>query len=167
METAPVWRGGIADEHRNACRHELHGHQSNLRADYHHQRSAGGCASCGHTERASEYFGDYHLDAFAVESYSDTGSGGSLLAHGTIGNVVLVVPPPPITFLQPTLVNGVGQVQFASELNWNYVLQSSSDLQNWSAAGTLIPGTGGNLSLQDTNSVQHQQFYRVNAVRAD
>ena len=33
-------------------------------------------------------FGDYHLDAFAVESYSDAESGGSLLAHGTIGNVV-------------------------------------------------------------------------------
>ena len=113
------------------------------------------------------FFGDYHLDAFAVESYSDAGSGGSLLAHGTIANVVLVVPPPPVTFLQPALVDGVGQVQFASRPAWNYVLQSSADLHTWLPAGPLVAGTGGNLILQDTNAVQPHQFYRVNAVRAD
>jgi len=113
------------------------------------------------------YFGDYHLDTFAVESYSDTGSGGSLLAHGTIGNVVLVLPPPPVTFLQPALVNGVGQVEFASRTGWNYVLQSSANLETWLAAGPAATGTGGNLILQDTNSPQQHQFYRVNAVRAD
>ena len=81
------------------------------------------------------YFGDFHLDTFAVESYSGAGSGGSLLAHGTIGNVVLEVPPPPVTFLQPALLNGVEQVRFASRTNWNYILQSSADLQTWLPAG--------------------------------
>lgn len=112
-------------------------------------------------------FGDYHLDTFAVESYSDAGSGGSLLAHGTIGNVVLVVPPPPVTYLQPALVNGVGQVEFDSRTGWNYVLQSSADLETWLTAAPTATGTGGNLILQDTNSPQQHQFYRVNAVRAD
>jgi len=113
------------------------------------------------------FFGNYHLDTFAVESYSDVDSGGSLLAHGTIGNVVLVVPPPPVTYLQPALVDGVGQVQFASRTAWNYELQSSADLLTWLPAGPLTNGTGANLILQDTNAAQPHQFYRVNAVRAD
>ncbi len=112
-------------------------------------------------------FTDFHLDTFAVESYSDAGATGSLLAHGVIGNVLLVVPPPPVTLLQAALVNGAGQVQFASKTNWNYVLQSSADLQTWLPAASPAAGTGGNLILQDTNSARPHQFYRVNAVRAD
>jgi hypothetical protein len=112
-------------------------------------------------------FGDYHLDTFAVESYSGAESGSSVLAHGTIGNVLLVVPPPPVTLLQGSLVNGVGQVQFASLTNWNYILQCSADLQTWLPAAPPAAGTGGNLILQDTNSMQPHQFYRVNALRAD
>jgi hypothetical protein len=112
-------------------------------------------------------FTDFHLDTFAVESYSDAGATGSLLAHGTIGNVLLVVPPPPVTLLQAALVNGAGQVQFASRTNWNYVLQSSADLQTWLPAASPVAGTGGSLILQDTNSARPHQFYRVNAVRAD
>jgi hypothetical protein len=112
-------------------------------------------------------FGDYHLDTFAVESYSGLDSGGSLLAHGTIGHILLVVPPPPVTFLQAALCGGVGQVQFASLANWNYVLESSPDLITWSTNGPVVPGTGGNLILRDTNSIQRQQFYRVDALRED
>ena len=113
------------------------------------------------------FFGDYHLDAFAVESYSDAGSGGSLLAHGMVGNVALEVPPPPVTCLRPALMNGVERVQFASRTNWNYILQSSADLQTWAPAAPPAAGTGGDLILQDTNSPRPHQFYRVNAVRAD
>jgi len=114
-------------------------------------------------------FGDYHLDAFAVESYSDDMSEppASLLAHGTIGNVVLEVPPPPVTYLRPAPAGGVGRVQFASRTNWNYVLQGSADLQTWLPAAPPAAGTGRHLTLQDTNPPQQRQFYRVNAVRAD
>ena len=113
------------------------------------------------------YFGDYHLDTFAVESYSDAQSGGSLLAHGTIGNVVLEVPRPPVTFLRAALSNGVGQVEFASRTNWSYVLQSSADLQTWLPAGPAVAGTGGKLTLQDTNPLRPRQFYRVCAQKED
>jgi hypothetical protein len=112
-------------------------------------------------------FGDYHLDTFAVESYSDAESGGSLLAHGTIGSVDLEVPRPPVTYLRPGLMNGAGRVEFSSRTNWNYILQSSADLLTWFPAGPAVPGTGGNLTLQDTNSPRPHQYYRVNAVRAD
>jgi len=113
------------------------------------------------------YFGEYHLDTFAVESYSDAESGGSLLAHGTIGNVTLEVPRPPLTFLQPTLVDGVAGVQFYSQENWTYILQSSGDLQTWVQVGSPVAGTGGKLTLQDTNPPQKQLFYRVCALRDD
>ncbi|MGD1083482.1 MAG: hypothetical protein ABSA47_01880 [Verrucomicrobiota bacterium] len=114
-------------------------------------------------------FGDYHLDTFAVESYSQVNSEppGSLLAHGTIGNIVLTVPPPPVTFLQVAPNSECWQVQFASRMSWNYVLESSADLVTWSTNGPVVAGTGGNLILRDTNSLQQQQFYRVNALRAD
>jgi hypothetical protein len=116
------------------------------------------------------FFNDYHLDTFAVESYSGLDSGGSLLAHGTIGNIVITVPLPPVTLLQGALSNGIWQVQFAGVTNWNYVLQSSSNLQTWLPAGPLVGGTNGTMILQDETNLpplpQHQ-FYRVDAVRAD
>lgn len=112
-------------------------------------------------------FGDYHLDTFAVESYSDYEGDGSLLAHGTIGNIVLVVPPPPVGSLQIALSNNVARAQFASATNWNYVLLGSSNLVTWSTNGAVTAGTGGNLILPDTNSLQRQQFYQVEALRQD
>jgi hypothetical protein len=115
-------------------------------------------------------FDDYHLDTFAVESYNDADSGGSLLAHGTIGNIVVTVPPPPVAFLQGALSNGIWQVQFAGTTNWNYVLQSSSDLQTWLPAGPLVGGTNGTMILQDENNLPplpRHLFYRVDAVRPD
>jgi hypothetical protein len=112
-------------------------------------------------------FGDYHLDTFAIESYSDAESGGSLLAHGTIGNITIKVPRAPVTFLQPALLNGAEGVQFSSLEDWNYILQSSRDLQSWVQVGSPVAGTGGKLTLQDTNSPQTQLFYRVLAQRED
>jgi len=96
-------------------------------------------------------FGNLRLDTFAVESYSGAMAYGSLLAHGAIGNVLLVVPPP-LAISSLALVNGAGRVQFASQTNWDYVLQTSADLQTWLPAGPVVGGTGGNLILQDTNS---------------
>jgi len=113
-------------------------------------------------------FGDFHLDTFAVESYSGVGSYyGSLLAHGTVGNILLTLPPPPVTLLQPSVAHGVGQVQFNSRTNWNYILESSTDLTTWQTNGSVVIGTGGSMVLQDTNAAQLHQFYRVNAQRAD
>jgi hypothetical protein len=112
-------------------------------------------------------FGDFRLDTFAVESYSGVASDSSLLAHGTIGNVLIVTPPPPVTGLQAALAHGVGQVQFSGQAHWNYVLQSSTNLQSWAAAGPVVNGTNGTMTLQDTGAVRPHQFYRVNAQKAD
>jgi hypothetical protein len=113
-------------------------------------------------------FADYHLDTFAVESYSGAESGSWLLAHGTIGNILLVTPPPPVAMLQVTMADcGAAQVCFGSLTTWNYVLQSSADLKTWRQAGPTVAGTGGSMTLQATNSPPQQQFYRVCALRED
>jgi hypothetical protein len=112
-------------------------------------------------------FGDYHLDTFAVESFSDAQSGGSLLAHGAIGNIVLEVPRPPVTLLEAALAHGVEQVRFHSRANWSYLLQSSPDLRAWNPVGPAVPGTGADMTLQDPHPNSQQQFYRVLALRED
>jgi hypothetical protein len=113
------------------------------------------------------HFNDYHLDTFAVESYNDAESGGSLLAHGTIGNIVLTVPPPPVTFVQEILTNGSAQLTVASVTNWNYLLVSSTNLITWTTNGNVVAGTGGSLTFKDTNLLQRHQFYQVQALRQD
>ena len=107
-------------------------------------------------------FGDFHLDTFAVESYSDAMAYGSLLAHGTIGNVLITVPPPPVTNLQILLSNRLSQIQFGSRSNWNYVLQTSSNLQAWLPAGAPVSGTnggGGTVFRINTDGLEYTNLY--------
>ncbi len=113
-------------------------------------------------------FADFRADAFAVMSYSGAGQdtnygGGSLLARGTVGNIVLTYPPPPARFLGGAYSNGVWQGQFLSRSNWTYTVQRSADLQSWLAAVSGLAGTGGNLVWQDSNTAGRWQFYRVSA----
>jgi hypothetical protein len=114
-------------------------------------------------------FTDFRVDTFAVESYSGAGQnpkyGGSILAHGTVGNIVLTVPPPPVRAFAGDLTNAVWQGQFLSLTNWTYTVQRSSDLKTWSPVVTGLAGTGGNINWQDTSPPPSRDFYRVNAVR--
>lgn len=105
-------------------------------------------------------FGDYQLDTLAVCSYSDAnGYGSSILAHGTVDNLVLAAPMPVETlhFVPP------GEVTFTSDTNWVYTLEASTNLSSWSAAAPTTPGNGTNLVLQATNSPADAVFYRVRA----
>ncbi len=113
---------------------------------------------------ASSFIGDFRLDAVAISSYSDVnGYGASLLAHGTVKNILVTVPPPPVGSVSGAWTNGAWQVQFASRANWNYTLMKSSDLQTWSAAGPAVPGTGAAMALQDASAASQNEFYRVSA----
>jgi hypothetical protein len=123
--------------------------------------------SCSVALGADAAFADFLVNTFAIESYNDAGQdpsyGGSLLAHGMIDNVLVIVPPPPVLNLTGALTNGAWQTQFSSRTHWNYILESSSDLKNWLALPPAVAGTGGTLTLQDTNALQHFHFYRVTA----
>jgi hypothetical protein len=105
---------------------------------------------------------DFRVDTFSVSSYSDIGDPyDSLFGQGTVGNLVITIPPPPVQNFTGGMTNGNWQVQFASRTNWLYTLVRTADFQSWSPASTPTPGNGTTLSLQDTNSPPNSAFYRV------
>jgi hypothetical protein len=110
-------------------------------------------------------FTDFRLDQFAVINWSDAGADGSLLAHGTLDNFVVTVPPPPVQNLTGAFSNKIWQAQFISQSNWLYTLESTTDFVSWDGVSTATSGNGTNLFLPDTNSIAGKSFYRVRADR--
>lgn len=110
-------------------------------------------------------FTDFRLDTIAVSSYQEDGFGDSIFAQGTIANLVITLPPPPVQNLTGAFNNGPWQVQFTSQTNWLYTLQSSPDLFSWTDISATVPGVEGTFSLSDTNALSSQAFYRVRAQR--
>ena len=110
-------------------------------------------------------FSDFRLDQVAVCSYSDAGADGSLLAHGTVDNFVVTVPPPPVQSLTGSFTNGVWQAQFSGQSNWLYTLQRSVDFQSWINVSSIAPGDATNLLLQDASPPADKAFYRISAQR--
>ena len=110
-------------------------------------------------------FSDFRLDQVAVCSYSDAGADGSLLAHGTVDNFIVTVPPPPVQNFTGSFTNGVWQAQFPGQSNWLYTLQRSGDFQSWTNVSPTTPGNATNLILQDTNAPVDKAFYRISAQR--
>lgn len=99
----------------------------------------------------------FQLDTLSVSSYQSSGF-GDILAHGSVGNLGFVSPLPVI----PVSMVG-GRIQFASDTNWQYTLEQSADLKNWSPAAAPVLGSGGILTLPTTNSPSGSVFYRVSA----
>ena len=114
---------------------------------------------------------DFRVDSFAIISYSDaiqTGPPafhGSVLAHGVVDNVQVVVPTHPASNVRLALANSAWQLQFTSVINWTYTLERSEDLVSWASASAAFVGTGAMLSLHDTNPSAPNVFYRVRAER--
>jgi len=114
---------------------------------------------------------DFRVDSFAIISYSDAIQfgppmfHGSVLAHGTVDNIQITVPPPPVSNLRLAWTNFAWQARFTSATNWDYVLERSEDLVLWTPTSAAAAGAGAILSLQDTNPVAGKSFYRVRAER--
>lgn len=110
---------------------------------------------------------DFRLDTLSITSYSAAGdtSGDSLLAHGSVGNFVATLPPPPVQSLAGAFSNGVWRVQFADNLNWLYTLQRTVDFVSWANVSAPASGNGTNLVLSDLNAPAGDAFYRVRAQR--
>jgi hypothetical protein len=114
---------------------------------------------------------DFRVDSFAVISYSDAVQAGlpafhgSILAHGTVDNIQLMVPAAPVSNLRLSFTGSAWRTQFTSATNWNYTLERSTDLVVWAVASPAAAGTGTTLSLQDTNSSSANAFYRVRMER--
>jgi len=108
---------------------------------------------------------DFRLDNFAIINWSDAGADGSLLAHGTVDNFVVTVPPPPIQNLTGAFSNNVWQAQFISQSNWLYTLQQTADFVSWNDVSISTSGNGTNLFLPDANAIACKSSYRVRADR--
>ena len=103
--------------------------------------------------------GDFQIDTLSINNYTDDGFGDSILAHGTVDNLIFASPLPVEKISAPA----AGQVQFASDTNWLYTLEQTADFQTWSPAATATLGNGTNLILQATNVPTDKSFYRVRA----
>ncbi len=108
---------------------------------------------------------DFRITAVSVNSYSDQNATGSILAHGTVDNFVITVPPSPVHNFTGSFTNGVWQTQFLSQSNWFYTLQRSPDLQSWISVSSATPGNATNLFLPDPDPPADKAFYRINAQR--
>jgi len=108
---------------------------------------------------------DIRLDTIAVSSYQDDGFGDTVLAHGTVANLVVTVPPPPVQNLTGSFSNAIWQVQFADRTNWMFTLERSTDLFSWTNASSTTSGVDNLLILQDTNAPADKAYYRVRAQR--
>jgi hypothetical protein len=108
---------------------------------------------------------NFLIDTISISSYDNPGS--LLLAHGTVDNIVVTLPPPPTQNFSGAFSNNVWLAQFISQSNWLYTLQRSADLQSWSdiSASTSIAGNGTNLFLPDGNPPPDKSFYRIRADR--
>jgi hypothetical protein len=104
---------------------------------------------------------DFRLDTLCISSYTTTDDyyGDALLAHGTVDNLAFASPLP----VDQVSTVAAGQVQFASDTNWLYTLEQSSDFKTWTPAAPVVFGNGTNLLLQATNAPADQSFYRVRA----
>ncbi|HLX70836.1 MAG TPA: PEP-CTERM sorting domain-containing protein [Verrucomicrobiae bacterium] len=114
-----------------------------------------------------EVIGDFALDTVSITSYSGAGQfepAGSILAHGTLDNVIVTLPPTVRNFAG-AFTNGVWQVQFGTYTGWDYTLERSTNLISWSDASDAAPGTGSLMTFSDTNALAGQAFYRVRAER--
>lgn len=109
---------------------------------------------------------DFRLTAFSISSYSSAGDDyDSVLAHGTIDNLIVTVPPPPVQNLTGAFGNGAWQAQFLSRTNWLYALEATTNFQSWTDVSGPAAGDGTNLVLHDTNPPPGRAFYRVRASR--
>src|SRR5690606_31267307 len=106
------------------------------------------------------------LDAFAISSYSDAGQNpqfaGSILAHGVIDDIELIIPPPPIRTARGSRVNDRWLHEVLTLPGWNYLLESSDDLRAWSEVTTSVPGTGDQITLEESVAPSERfRFFRV------
>jgi hypothetical protein len=122
------------------------------------------------TQLLNSSFADFRLDTFSVSSYSDAGQApgeyaGSVLAHGVVDNIVVVVPPPPVENLTGSFSNRVWQAQFNGRATWVYTLQRTTDFQSWTDVSPVTSGGSGPLVLSDLAPPVANAFYRIRANR--
>jgi hypothetical protein len=106
---------------------------------------------------------DFRIDTVSITSYG--GGSGATPAHGTVDNLVVTLPPPPVQNLTIGFTNNFWMAQFLSQSNWFYTLQRTTNFSSWNSVSPAASGNGTNLFLPDTNAPATAAFYRVKASR--
>jgi hypothetical protein len=111
----------------------------------------------------------FTLDTFAIESYSSGGQNpdyaGSILAHGTIDNVVVAFPSVPAPSLTISYGTNGATINFYAQSNMVYTVERTIDFMSWMTLGQIAAPPTGRQSFADTNSPGSSAFYRVLATR--
>lgn len=110
-------------------------------------------------------FTGFELDAFAVSSFNESGADGSILAHGLIDNIVLAYPDGPVSRLSGRLEGDAWRCRFLCRSGWNYQLERSLNLGEWTRVGEPKTGTGGWMELGDPGRASDRGFYRIRGER--
>lgn len=108
---------------------------------------------------------DFNVDTVSVASFTEIGQTySSIYAQGTIGNLIVNVPPPAQN-LSAFFTNGAWQVSFSARTNWLYTLESTTNFSSWHDVSLTTPGLNGWMTLPDTNVPANHAFYRIRATR--
>jgi len=107
---------------------------------------------------------NYLVDTISVSSYSSYNDPfNSLLAHGTVDNLFVNIPP--VQDFIGAFSNNVWSAQFRSRTNWIYTLERSTNFLSWVDVSTTVSGNGTNVFLQDANPPATSASYRVRAAQ--
>jgi hypothetical protein len=107
---------------------------------------------------------DFQVDMVSISSYSSYGDAyDSILAHGTVANLVVTTQMHPAQILDGAFSNGAWQVTIANHANWLFTLQRTTDFVTWSDVTAPTPGNGAIMTLPDANPPPASAFYRVKA----
>ena len=108
-------------------------------------------------------FNDFRLDSAGIISYSDQGSGGSVLAHAEVRRIEIeTAAPPMLNFTLEAVGTNTASVAFDSVAGWSYRVEQSADLLQWQPMpGGTVPGTGQRARMTVTNSIATGAFYRL------
>jgi hypothetical protein len=108
---------------------------------------------------------NFRVDTFSISSYSSAGDDyDSVLAHGTVDNLVITAQLQPITRLTGGLTtDGFWQAQFFAHSNWLYTLECSTNLRSWMPASPATAGNEEFMLLEDAEPASPIAFYRVRA----
>jgi hypothetical protein len=108
-------------------------------------------------------FSDFKVDAVSISSYSDTGAGGSILAHGIVDNIKVTAADPPVLTIQGERILAEYRVRFLASARQAYALERSTDLLSWTQVLDWKPGLDGEMELADPEAPVSAAFYRVKA----
>ena len=115
-------------------------------------------------------FTDFAADTLAVMSYSDEGQfpdfAGSILAHGTVDNLVVTTGGIPIDMhLSGRFENSNWRLDFDTMPGWIYSVESTTDFMSWNNVQTYASTNYGRATVIHTNPPTTRQFYNVRGNR--